>query len=142
MRWDFFVRNYANDTLTLQNNHLTWRRSDGSFYVGRNPPAGATLLGLYYPRGGTLGGSSAINAIGSVLPSDSDWQNIVDITGDSSWNPAHMRNIFKSIENNHYLPPGTPGHGFNGYFDTNQGNQSIWFGRRRPGFGRGWDWPS
>lgn len=37
-----------------------------------------------------------------------------------------MRNIFKSIENNHYLPPGTPGHGFRGYLDTNQGNVSIW----------------
>jgi choline dehydrogenase len=85
MRWDFFVRNYDNETQTLQNNHLTWRRADGSFYVGRNPPAGATLLGLYYPRGGTLGGSSAINAMGTVLPSDSDWQNIVDLTGDASW---------------------------------------------------------
>ncbi|KAK0716340.1 hypothetical protein B0H67DRAFT_487425 [Lasiosphaeris hirsuta] len=129
LRWDFFVRNYANDTLALQNNHLTWRRSDGSFYVGRNPPSGATLLGLYYPRGGTLGGSSAINAMGTVLPSESDWQNIADLTGDSSWSPTQMRNIFKRIENNHYLPPGTSGHGFNGYLDTNQGNQSIWYGQ-------------
>ncbi|KAK3345794.1 GMC oxidoreductase-like protein [Lasiosphaeria hispida] len=129
IRWDFFVRNYANDTLALQNNHLTWRRSDGSFYVGRNPPSGATLLGLYYPRGGTLGGSSAINAMGTVLPSESDWQNIVDLTGDNSWSPTQMRNIFRRIENNHYLPPGTPGHGFNGYLDTNQGNQSIWDGQ-------------
>jgi choline dehydrogenase len=37
-----------------------------------------------------------------------------------------MRDIFKRIENNHYLPPGTPGHGFRGYLDTNQGNVSIW----------------
>ncbi|KAM7183064.1 hypothetical protein V8F33_013822 [Rhypophila sp. PSN 637] len=129
MRWDFFVRNYANDTLTLQNNHLTWRRSDGSFYVGREPPPGATLLGLYYPRGGTLGGSSAVNAMGTVLPSESDWQNIVDLTGDSTWDPAHMRDIFRKIERNHHLPPGTPGHGFDGYLDTNQGNQSIWDGQ-------------
>lgn len=30
-----------------------------------------------------------------------------------------MRQIFQRIERNHYLPPGTPGHGFDGYFETN-----------------------
>src|SRR5262245_38586539 len=40
-----------------------------------------------------------------------------------------MRDIFKRIESNHYLPVGTPGHGFGGYFDTNQGNASIWDGQ-------------
>jgi choline dehydrogenase len=85
MRWDFYVRNYDDEARTLRNHHLTWRRADGTYYVGNDPPAGATLLGLYYPRGGTLGGSSAVNAMGSVLPSDSDWQQIVDLTGDGSW---------------------------------------------------------
>jgi choline dehydrogenase len=85
LRWDFFVRNYDDESRTLRNNHLTWLRADGSYYVGSDPPSNATLLGLYYPRGGTLGGSSAVNAMGAVLPSDSDWQNVVDLTGDSSW---------------------------------------------------------
>ena len=85
MTWDFFVRNYHDEVRTLRNRHLTWREEDGSYYVGNEPPEGAELLGLYYPRGGTLGGSSAINAMGPVLPSDSDWQRIADLTGDTSW---------------------------------------------------------
>lgn len=85
MTWDFFVRNYHDEERVLRNNHLTWRKSDGSYYVGNTPPEGAELLGLYYPRGGTLGGSSAINAMGPVLPSDSDWELIADLTGDASW---------------------------------------------------------
>ncbi|SPO04123.1 related to choline dehydrogenase [Cephalotrichum gorgonifer] len=128
LRWDYFVRNYDDETRTLKNNHLTWLKTDGTYYVGNDPPAGAELLGLYYPRGGTLGGSSAINAMGAVLPSDSDWQNIADITGDNTWNPTHMRELFKNIEQNHYVAPGTPGHGFNGYFHTNSAPQSVWAG--------------
>lgn len=85
MTWDFFVRNYRDEEQTLRNNHLTWRREDGSYYVGNEPPEGAELLGLYYPRGGTLGGSSAINAMGPVLPSESDWELIAGLTGDASW---------------------------------------------------------
>lgn len=42
--------------------------------------------------------------------------------------PAHMREIFVEIERNHYLPAGTPGHGFDGYFDTNAPDDSAWVG--------------
>jgi choline dehydrogenase len=85
MRWDFFVWNFANQTQNLRHNLLTWRRPDGSFYVGSKPPANSTLLGIYYPRGGTLGGSSAINAMSTIYPSESDWQNVVNLTGDTTW---------------------------------------------------------
>ncbi|VBB83559.1 Putative GMC oxidoreductase [Podospora comata] len=129
MRWDFFVRNYANESRLLKHNHRVYRKTDGTFYVGTSPPAGATLLGIHYPRGGTLGGSSAVNAMSSVLPSDSDWQIIADLTGDTSWNPTAMRSIFARIENNHYLPSGTPGHGFNSYFDTSMSDESVWVGQ-------------
>ncbi len=40
-----------------------------------------------------------------------------------------MRDIFVRVENNHYLPPGTPGHGFNGYLDTIMSNASVWAGQ-------------
>ncbi|KAK3312741.1 GMC oxidoreductase-like protein [Apodospora peruviana] len=129
LRWDFFARNYDNETRTLQHNHLVWRLPDKnnntSFYVGRKPPAGSTLLGLHYPRGKTLGGSSTINGMAAVLPSDSDWQNIVDLTGDEGWRPAEMRRLFARIEKNHFLPPDTPGHGFTGYLDTAQADKSV-----------------
>jgi choline dehydrogenase len=85
LRWDFFARNFANETRNLQHNHQVWRRVDGSFYVGRDPPPGSTSLGIHYPRGGTLGGSSAINAMSTIYPSESDWRNIVSLTGDASW---------------------------------------------------------
>ena len=85
LRWDFFAHNYGNETRLLQHNYLVWRRPDSSFYVGREPPAGSTPLGTYYPRGKTLGGSSTVNALAAVLPSDSDWQHVVDLSGDDSW---------------------------------------------------------
>lgn len=86
-RWDFYVRHYSDDAQQLKNNHLTWRRADGSLWVGNGSaaPADATLLGIYYPRGATLGGSSVVNAAVSVLPPRSDWDFIETLTGDRSW---------------------------------------------------------
>ena len=40
-----------------------------------------------------------------------------------------MRSIFATIERNHYLASGTPGHGFNGFFDTQMANASTWDGQ-------------
>jgi choline dehydrogenase len=85
MRWDFFVKLHSDDAITLQYEHLTWETTDGQFYVGLNPPAGAKLLGVYYPRAGTLGGCSTHNALIAALPSNSDWQYVADLTGDNSW---------------------------------------------------------
>jgi choline dehydrogenase len=61
MRWDFFVKYHDDDAVTRQFTHLTWRTIDGGFYIGTDPPAGAELLGVYYPRAGTLGGCSTHN---------------------------------------------------------------------------------
>src|SRR3569833_1914910 len=35
-----------------------------------------------------------------------------------------MRKIFQKIEHNNYMPKGTPGHGFDGYFQTQMGTMS------------------
>lgn len=43
--------------------------------------------------------------------------------------PSHMRDIFVRLEKNHYMPSGTPGHGFAGYVDTIMSNASIWAGQ-------------
>jgi choline dehydrogenase len=37
----------------------------------------------------------------------------------TSTSSANMRKIFQRLERNNYLPVGTAGHGFNGYFQTN-----------------------
>ena len=85
MRWDFFVKYHTDDSITKQFDHLVWKTTDGKFYVGTSPPDGAEMLGVYYPRAGTLGGCSAHNALCAVLPSNSDWNFIANLTGDESW---------------------------------------------------------
>lgn len=85
--WDFFVSHYPEgDERNEAFSHLTWRTPEGAYWVGRdNPPAGSELLGVYYPRGATLGGSSMINAMATWLPPDSDWDYVVELTGDETW---------------------------------------------------------
>ena len=119
-RWDFFVKHSSDPERELQYKYYTWRRTDGSFYVGNDPPAGAEPLGIWYPRAGTLGGCATHNAAVANLPRDSDWNYIADITGDSSWSAENMRKYFARLENNLYLPDGTPGHGFRGYLNVSQ----------------------
>jgi choline dehydrogenase len=87
LHWDFWVRHYANDTQQKRYQKLVWKLPNGDHWVGpgSSAPAGAVMLGVEYPRGATLGGSSIINAGCTVLPSDSDWNYIGAITGDGSW---------------------------------------------------------
>ncbi|KAI0449762.1 GMC oxidoreductase [Xylaria acuta] len=121
--WDFFVNHYPEgDSRNNQYSHLTWKTPEGRYWVGQTgAPAGSKLLGVYYPRGATLGGSSMINAMCTWLPSDSDWNYVYELTGDATWKAENMRSIFTRIEHNNYMPKGTAGHGFDGFFQTNMG---------------------
>ncbi|GAP83034.1 putative choline dehydrogenase [Rosellinia necatrix] len=121
--WDFFVNHYPEgDSRNNQYSHLTWKTPEGRYWVGRTgAPAGSKILGVYYPRGATLGGSSMINAMCTWLPSDSDWNYVYELTGDATWKAENMRNIFTKIEHNNYMPKGTAGHGFDGFFQTLMG---------------------
>ncbi|KLU81183.1 choline dehydrogenase [Magnaporthiopsis poae ATCC 64411] len=121
--WDFFVKHYPDgDPRNNEYSHLTWKTPQGKYWVGRTgAPAGSKLLGVYYPRGATLGGSSMVNAMCTWFPSDSDWNYHYEVTGDESWKAANMRKIFERIEKNNYMPKGTPGHGFDGWFQTQMG---------------------
>jgi choline dehydrogenase len=56
------------------------------------------------------------NAAIAMLPQDDDWNVVVNLTGDTSWEADKMRKYFKQIEKNQYLPPGNPAHGYNGNF--------------------------
>ncbi|KAG4421748.1 hypothetical protein IFR04_005124 [Cadophora malorum] len=117
LRWDFFVKYHTDDAITNKYEHLVWNTTEGEFYVGTEPPAGAKRLGVYYPRTGTLGGCSTHNVQCAVLPAERDWNEIVEITGDDSWSAENMRKYFVQLENDHTVPRGTPGHGFNGFLD-------------------------
>lgn len=86
--WDFFVRHYSDEKRNMMNNKMVWKTPQGRYWVGAgnsNPPNGSQFLGIYYPRGATVGGSSMTNAMCTWLPSDSDWNHIQNITGDTSW---------------------------------------------------------
>jgi len=87
VHWNFFVKHYPEgDPRNEQYSHLTWKTPEGRFWVGQNgAPAGSQLMGVYYPRGATLGGSSMVNAMVCLLPSESDWNYHYEVTGDESW---------------------------------------------------------
>lgn len=89
--WDFFVRHYADSVQ---------QKRDSKYVVAKD--------GVWYPRAGTLGGCTAHNAMITVVPQDSDWNYIAQVTGDSSWAPDRMRRFFERLENCQYLPrPGS-----------------------------------
>ncbi|KAI1805813.1 GMC oxidoreductase [Daldinia bambusicola] len=123
-RWDFFVKHSDDPERELKYEHTTWRATNGSFYVGLDPPEGSEHLGIWYPRSATLGGCAMHNAAILHMPSDDNWDYIANITGDSSWKDSEMRKIYEEIESCHYLPNGTGGHGFSGWLETNQDNGS------------------
>ncbi|KAI0838464.1 GMC oxidoreductase [Hypoxylon sp. FL0890] len=131
-RWDFFVKHSDDPERELKYKHMTWRTTNGSFYVGLDPPEGAEQLGIYYPRAATLGGCAMHNAAVVHLPSDDNWNYIADITGDDSWRASEMRKIYEEIENCHYLENGTAGHGFSGWLDTNQ-DDGAWLSNATDG---------
>lgn len=92
MKWDFFVRHYADDQL---------QELDKKYYVEYN---GRRVDGVLYPRAGTLGGCTAHNAMILIYPHNADWDYIADLTGDASWKSENMRTYFELIENCHHRP--------------------------------------
>ncbi|KAK3357910.1 hypothetical protein B0T25DRAFT_450201 [Lasiosphaeria hispida] len=121
--WDFYVKHYPEgDPRDNTYSHLTWLTPEGKYWVGQSgAPAGSKLLGVYYPRGATLGGSSMINAMVCWLPPDSDWNYHANVTGDDSWKAENMHKIFTKIEKNNYAAKPATNHGFDGFFQTNMG---------------------
>ncbi len=118
MRWDYYVNHYSNLTMQAQDSKMTYRTPSGSLYIGLSPPAGSTPLGILYPRAGALGGCSAHNALITVYPHNSDWDNIAAVTGDASWASSTMRQYFQRLENCSYAPNSVVGHGFSGWLTT------------------------
>jgi choline dehydrogenase-like flavoprotein len=89
MRWDFYVRHYANNVQ---------QQRDPNFLAEHD--------GVWYPRAGTLGGCTAHNALILVAPSGKDWDQIADLTGDTSWRAEAMWRYFQRVEDCRYRPLG------------------------------------
>lgn len=122
MAWNFYVNHYPDLETQRRDSKMTWKTPDGEIWVqlidGATPPEGSEPLGILYPRSGTVGGSSQHNAQIMVYPHASDFQYIVDQTGDSSWDPDNMRQYFERLEKVEYLPNSVAGHGFDGWLAT------------------------
>jgi len=109
LSWAFFVKHYGDPVQQAR---------DSKFVHGK---------GIYYPRGSTLGGSTAHDAMVWVYPHDDDWEDIAETTGDPSWSPNLMREIFERIERCEYCQQ-TQGHGFNGYMPVSLFDKQNIFG--------------
>ena len=118
MAWDFFVRHYADDARQKKDFKLTYNTPGGGEYTGLHPPPGSTIKGVLYPRSYQLGGCTGHNALIAIYPDRTDFQGIVDLTGDQSWAPSNMRKYFVKMESNRYLTLNTAGHGFDGWLGT------------------------
>jgi len=108
MRWDFFVRHYADAAQQARDDKL---QPDG----------------VWYPRAGTLGGCTAHNAMILMAPPDSDWDAIAALTGDASWRGAAMWRHFQQLEACRYRPVwralarvglDVTGHGWDGWLPS------------------------
>ncbi|KAH8731500.1 hypothetical protein GQ44DRAFT_822415 [Phaeosphaeriaceae sp. PMI808] len=128
--WHFFVRHSDDEERTKRYQLMVWRLTNGEYWVGVDPTKdghqGATRLGVFYPRGSSLGGSAIVNAAATFLPADSDWDYFNKGVNDGIWSGKDMRRIFEKIEHNNYLPAGTPGHGFTGFLQTNVAGKATY----------------
>ncbi|TDD06339.1 GMC family oxidoreductase [Saccharopolyspora terrae] len=119
MRWDFFTRHFRDDAQQARDPKFTPERG-----------------GVLYPRGATLGGSTAISAMITVYPHNSDWDAIADLTGDESWRPERMRAYFERLER--WRDPrggervGAARHGHEGWLGTTRAHPDV--GGREPLF--------
>ena len=124
-KWDYFVHHYADIERQERDSKMVYRRDNGSLYVGLDPPAEATPLGILYPRAGTFGGCSAHNAMITIYPYEDDWKYLQTLTGDDSWAPDNMRSYFEQLEKCEYLPNTVVGHGFGGWLKTSLTSLSL-----------------
>src|SRR5262249_14522474 len=105
LRLDHYVRHYEDERRQEQDPKYQLERDAGRY-------------GVYYPRARTLGGCTAHYAMIIIRPHDSDWQTIVDATGDQSWSPREMDRYFAKVEHWRHQGPPSAGHGSEGWLPT------------------------
>lgn len=105
--WEFFVKHYEDEQRS---------KRDTKYLPDRG--------GVFYPRAGTLGGCTQHHAMITVVPHDSDWQYIADLTEDQSWAPDRMWKYFEKLERCTYAndpgagKPNPTRHGYKGWLTT------------------------
>jgi choline dehydrogenase len=118
MTWEFFVKHYSDE-------QRQQRDSKFQDFSAEEP----NKKGVLYPRAGTLGGCTSHNAMITVYPHESDWNDIADMTGDGTWHADNMRKYWALAERCEYLADASDdakvGHGFEGWLRTNLANPKI-----------------
>jgi choline dehydrogenase len=84
---DYWVRHYT--SLEADRRDPNWNEREG---------------GILYPRGWGIGGSTNVNAMITVAPHASDFDNIAKATGDESWSSENMAKYLTKLERNEYQP--------------------------------------
>lgn len=105
MRLDHYIRHYEDESRQEQ---------DPKYRVERD----AGRHGVYYPRARTVGGCTAHYAMIIIRPHDSDWQAVVDETGDQTWSPRDMDKYFAKVERWRHASASSAGHGKEGWLPT------------------------
>jgi choline dehydrogenase len=119
MGWQFFVRHYANDERHSKKYDPKFDEKGG---------------GIFYPRAAALGGCTAHNAMITVYPHESDWDDLAAATEDASWKAEGMRPYFEKLERCGYItqpliPEYNPSrHGFDGWLGTEQADPRLGLG--------------
>ena len=114
--WKYYVKFYSDLAQQMRNSNFDKQRG-----------------GVQYPRGATLGGSSAINALITMYPDNSDWENLVRVSGSSDYAPEEMRRIFQRLERNNYRLPGWDNqhvvsrNGYQGWLPTSMTSMKFLF---------------
>ena len=85
MRWDFFVRHYADA-----------RQQARDPQVSRDGTTASRSTACLYPRAATLGGCTAHNAMILVYPHNADWNQLADLTGDPSWRAERHAHVLRA----------------------------------------------
>jgi choline dehydrogenase-like flavoprotein len=112
MAWNFYVHHYD----TNEKRDCKYREEHD---------------GVLYPRAGTLGGCTAHNAMLTVVPHDSDWDDIAHRTNDETWHADYMKRYWQRVERCLYRDPPPPGerdpagHGFYGWLGTSTVDPAI-----------------
>jgi choline dehydrogenase len=78
MAWWFFVDQHADPAIDQADSKITPE-------------------GILYPRGSALGGSTAVNAMVTVLPSPSDWNRLSETTGEPGYRAVAMDGYYDRV---------------------------------------------
>jgi len=102
MRWEYFVNHFPDDPQNPKHptaQQLADRKANHKF--NNKGPGNNKVFGkILYPRAASLGGCTTHHAQVTVCPHNQDWDEIAEITGDSTWASKNMWKYYKGKKNN------------------------------------------